>query len=80
MLPNGQIVAANGATVKDRLFYGAASDQELAINQMIVVAANTAAGFATPAVENPEPDADEEGADDDAPDAEEAEADDEAHA
>jgi len=53
MLPNSQIVAANGASVKDRLTYGAPSDQELAINQMIVVAANTAAGYATPAVEDP---------------------------
>ncbi len=53
MLPTAQIVAANGASVKDRLTYGAPSDQELAINQMIVVAANTAAGYATPAVEDP---------------------------
>lgn len=59
MLPTAQIVAANGASVKDRLTYGAPSDQELAINQMIVVAANTAAGFATPAIEAPVPEDEE---------------------
>lgn len=59
MLPTAQIVAANGASVKDRLTYGAPSDQELAINQMIVVAANTAAGYATPAVEDPAPEDEE---------------------
>ncbi|WP_278069869.1 ParB/RepB/Spo0J family partition protein [Brevundimonas sanguinis] len=81
MLPNGQIVAANGATVKDRKYYGpdAPSDQELAINQMIVVAANTAAGFATPAVENPEPQADDEAADEaDVAEADEADEDEDA--
>ncbi|HAD84994.1 MAG TPA: hypothetical protein DCG71_09150 [Brevundimonas sp.] len=59
MLPTAQIVAANGASVKDRLTYGAPSDQELAINQMIVVAANTAAGYATPAVEDHTPEDEE---------------------
>jgi len=59
MLPTAQIVAANGASVKDRLTYGAPSDQELAINQMIVVAANTAAGHTTPAVEDPAPEDEE---------------------
>lgn len=48
-LPNGYIVAANGTTVKQPLYGLAPSDQELAINQMIVVAANTAAGLVTPA-------------------------------
>lgn len=52
-LPNGFIVAANGTTVKQPAYYGAPSDQELAINQMIVVAANTAAGLATPVVAAP---------------------------
>ncbi|MGX1801019.1 hypothetical protein ACWIDJ_01650 [Brevundimonas naejangsanensis] len=59
MLPTAQIVAANGASVKDRLTYGTPSDQELAINQMIVVAANTAAGYATPAVEDAAPEDEE---------------------
>lgn len=60
MLPNSQIVAANGASVKDRNYYGGPpSDQDLAINQMIVVAANTAAGYATPAVEDPAPEDEE---------------------
>lgn len=65
MLPNAQIVAANGASVKDRAYYGSPSDQELAINQMIVVAANAAAGFTTPPVEHSAPDAEEEEADSD---------------
>jgi ParB/RepB/Spo0J family partition protein len=48
-LPNGFIVAANGTTVKQPYQYGGPpTDQELAVNQMIVVAANTAAGLATP--------------------------------
>ena len=47
-LPSGIIAAANGTTVKTRDHYGAPSEQELAINQMIVVAANAAGGVLTP--------------------------------
>ncbi|MNU34527.1 Chromosome-partitioning protein Spo0J [compost metagenome] len=47
-MPNGFIVAANGASVKQPHHYIAPTDQELAINQMIVVAANTSAGLVTP--------------------------------
>lgn len=47
-MPNGFIVAANGASVKQPHHYMAPTDQELAINQMIVVAANTSAGLVTP--------------------------------
>lgn len=47
-LPSGVIVAANGKTVKDRNHYLAPTEQELAINQMIVVAANAAGGVLTP--------------------------------
>lgn len=58
--PNGFIVAANGATVKQPHYYGAPTDQELAVNQMIVVAANTSAGLATPTVATPDDEPHEE--------------------
>lgn len=47
-LPSGVIVAANGASVKQPNHYARPTDQDLAINQMIVVAANTSAGLITP--------------------------------
>ena len=47
-LPSGVIVAANGTTVKQPNHYARLTDQDLAINQMIVVAANTSAGLITP--------------------------------
>lgn len=54
MLPSSVIVAANGKFVKERAgySYGPPSDHELAINQMIVVAANVSGGVATPAIED----------------------------
>jgi len=61
--PNGFIVAANGTTVKQPHYHGAPTDQELAINQMIVVAANTAAGLITPTVATPDAEPDEDGDD-----------------
>jgi ParB/RepB/Spo0J family partition protein len=47
-LPSGVIVAANGASVKQPNHYARPTDQDLAINQMIVVAANASAGLITP--------------------------------
>lgn len=47
-LPSGVIVAANGASVKQPNHYARPTDQDLAINQMIVVAANSSAGLVTP--------------------------------
>lgn len=60
-LPSGIIAAANGKTVKDRLnHYAAPSEQELAINQMIVVAANAAGGVLTPTLAAPDAPSEEE--------------------
>lgn len=60
-LPSGIIAAANGKTVKDRLnHYAAPSEQELAINQMIVVAANAAGGVLTPTPAAPDAPSEEE--------------------
>lgn len=47
-LPSGVIVAANGASVKRPNHYARPTDQDLAINEMIVVAANASAGLVTP--------------------------------
>lgn len=62
LLPSGVIVAANGTTVRDMraINYYPASDHELALGQMIVVAANAAAGQPTPPMEQPEPEPDED--------------------
>ncbi|WP_292045833.1 MULTISPECIES: ParB N-terminal domain-containing protein [unclassified Brevundimonas] len=59
-LPSGIIAAANGTTVKTRDHYGAPSEQELAINQMIVVAANAAGGVLTPTPAAPDAPSEEE--------------------
>ncbi len=60
-LPSGVIAAANGKTVKDRFgHYAAPSEQELAINQMIVVAANAAGGVLTPTPAQPDATGEEE--------------------
>lgn len=59
-LPSGVIVAANGKTVKDRNHYLAPTEQELAINQMIVVAANAAGGVLTPTPAQPDAPSEEE--------------------
>ena len=60
-LPSGIIAAANGTTVKPREnHYGAPSEQELAINQMIVVAANAAGGVLTPTPAQPDAPSEEE--------------------
>ncbi len=57
-LPSGIIAAANGTTVKPREnHYGVPSEQELAINQMIVVAANAAGGVLTPLPPSTQPEA-----------------------
>ncbi|WP_438852630.1 ParB/RepB/Spo0J family partition protein [Brevundimonas nasdae] len=53
-LPSGVIAAANGKTVKERNHYHHPTEQELAINQMIVVAANAAGGVLTPTPPKPE--------------------------
>lgn len=62
LLPSGVITAANGTTVRDMrsVSYYPPSDHELALGQMIVVAANAAAGQATPPMEQPEPEPDED--------------------
>lgn len=62
LLPSGVITAANGTTVRDMrsVSYYPPSDHELALGQMIVVAANAAAGQAAPPMEQPEPEPDDD--------------------
>nr|WP_315051679.1 winged helix-turn-helix transcriptional regulator [uncultured Brevundimonas sp.] len=48
VLPNATIVAANGTTVKAIDHYGQPNDRDLALAQMIAVAANAAGGMVTP--------------------------------